>query len=124
MNYTSRKLKFKRIRKIRVKRVLGVVALTGILFLAVGSGIHSLASRSIPKAEAKSYVTYKYTITDINSDGYYIGHNSSYKKYPGIAFTQANIKSGEHFNIGDHVVAVFDKDDVAEGLVDVRKGNE
>jgi hypothetical protein len=123
MNYSSRKLKFKRIRKIRVKRVLGAVFFTGALFLAVGSGIHALATASIPKQEIKT-VSFEYTITDINSNGYYIGQNNKYKKYPGIAFTQANIKSGEHFNIGDHVVAVFDKDDVAEGLVDVRKGNE
>lgn len=71
-----------------------------------------------PYSDEYAFFTYK--ISAVRDGGYY-GENFELETYPGIYFDQRVIQSGETFKKGDMVTAIFDKDDLAEGLVDVIK---
>lgn len=68
--------------------------------------------------ENKEYVSYEYVITD-KDDKSFTG--DSIIDETGINFDNKNVRTNTDINIGDTVVAIFEKNNVGDGLIEVVK---
>jgi hypothetical protein len=118
--------------KLNIPRILGAVSLSAVLLVGCGAVVSELPS-SPQKAKAvqlevalpvyeDEYVELEYYITD-KDDQYYYG-KGDYVEYPGIVFTQEYLPGGEVLNVGDVIYAVFEADNLDDGLLEVRLGGK
>ena len=101
---------------MRMKILSGLTILLGVLIFI---NFFVNGSNPVTNQTEKEYITYSYTIVDIDDSGYYGQADDGQRIY----IKKENVQMNEDLKVNDRIIVYFEKGSRIDGLTKVEKEN-
>jgi YbbR domain-containing protein len=98
-------------------KVIILSLLTTLLGVLIFLNISLNNAKTVSNQIEKEYVTYQYTITEIDQSGYY-GEGEDGRR---IYIKKENVNVDGNLQENDRIIVYFEKENIEDGLVKVKK---